>query len=547
MANTIPCPNPVCTHEFALAQLQAAAQLSCPKCGFKMQGKGTAKPTPPAPAKSAPPPAKPIVAKAKAAPAAQPRIAPASAVVTAQPVAATSLPPLAAPIAAQPMPPLATPILASPVAAAVVEPPKPAATNEESVAEGMFFNPDLTVNAGPLVRRSSGAKHKFSWLRLLLILFAIGFAVCVVVGVVGATVWLLLGKDGGSGLSEKERVPGTIYYGQIRSKEGNEKVYKLALVKEQWEVDQDMKSRFEAHAAWKHRDYDFFFAVVVKDYGMQKPRDAEMLRIGIDKLENVFGDALEIGKKAEPAKIGERASQKIEFKGQIKASNWRGECYMFFQNGIAYWLFIASPDKETIDYFAEKLPESNFFVESERRAWREQQPPSKTFASTDARLTISGLESVWEKVSDSKADDANGVLYLSGKYQSEKNNRKNATLLVFTFENKGDLKEAMATGRAYLDSKYKNENENYKVALATEVIPGQTDAGAAEEIGNRRGRIVDLKRTFNDEIQRYFLFGVVTQGDLGYGILCECSWDSRQIWRQDFLDVIRTIHFDKSE
>jgi hypothetical protein len=118
---------------------------------------------------------------------------------------------------------------------------------------------------------------------------------------------------------------------------------------------------------------------------------------------------------------------------------------------------------------------------------------------------------------------------------------------VYTFEKKGDVKEAMKTARDSLDSMVKNENENYKVALAVEVTAGQSEVGALDDIGNRRGRLVDLKRSFNDEIQRYILLAVVNEPDIVYGIRCDCSWESRQIWRQDFIEVMRGMKFKKGE
>jgi len=143
--------------------------------------------------------------------------------------------------------------------------------------------------------------------------------------------------------------------------------------------------------------------------------------------------------------------------------------------------------------------------------------------------------------------DENGTLYLSGKYLREKDNRKNASMLVITLKKEDDLKATMKAAREYLDAKVKNDNENYKIALAAEVSAGQTDGGAQENIGNRPGRLVDLKRQFNDEVQRYYLLAVVNEADSSYAILCDCTWDSRQIWRQDFLDVIRSMNFKKAD
>ncbi len=94
MANKLPCPNPTCTHEFSQAELQAAAQLACPKCGFRMQGRAAA----PAPkAARAPTAAKPAPAPLKpAAPAPAPKPVASAPAKTATPIAAQPKPVAAA-------------------------------------------------------------------------------------------------------------------------------------------------------------------------------------------------------------------------------------------------------------------------------------------------------------------------------------------------------------------------------------------------------------------------------------------------------------------
>jgi hypothetical protein len=108
-------------------------------------------------------------------------------------------------------------------------------------------------------------------------------------------------------------------------------------------------------------------------------------------------------------------------------------------------------------------------------------------------------------------------------------------------EKKDDLKAALKAAREHLEAKEKDGNERAKILQAAE--DGQTESGTEGDVGNRRGRMVDLKLQIGDEPepQRYYLLSVVNDPDACYAILCECSWKSRPIWRQDFLDVLRTL------
>ena len=565
MANTIPCPNPMCTHSFSMAELQAATQLLCPKCGFRMQGKGSAAPPPAAlPAKpplanqaAAPSPApaavkaaleqrrkldqnqpvpKPAPAAQKAAPPIKPAVAkpiatPAPAkVAMATPVPASAKPASAVAAAS---PPMATPI-------ATGEPPPAAPPADESLPDEAFFNPDFGGGTGTLVRTGAKPKKKFNWMRLLVISFAVGFAICVVVIAVGFVINFFGGVQALFSKSEGDTVIGTIR----NAKNESEEIYKLVLPKKDWSPDTEVKRSLKAHTAWRHNTQDFWFALVVKDYGMVKPRDAEMLREGIEKLEEQFGPAMELAKMAESVKFGALTAQKLQFAGIIREARWLGECYMFFNSGIAYWLFIASPDGADIERFGAELPEKNIFTISERRGWREQPVPVVTFASDNAKIEMTAPKEVWEKAPNSKDDYETGELFLFGVFLDKKDNRKNASLHVIRIAKKENLVDAVKAAQEVLDAKVKADNKDFKIvhaADAADTTAGQKEMGEVTDVGNRRGRMIDLKLQENEKPIRYYLVAVINESDGGYAILCECAWDSRQIWRQDFLDILRSL------
>src|SRR5260370_32192106 len=148
---------------------------------------------------------------------------------------------------------------------------------------------------------------RFRWMRVVIRLFGGGLGGCVGIGGVGGLVWLLPALQGVRDVFSPD---GDSYIGRIRnSKNESEKVYKLVLARKEWLVDSEIARRFGAHAAWKSVDCDFWFALCVKDYGMQKPRDAEMLRLGFDKLEAHFGTDMELDAKAQAVTFGALPAQ----------------------------------------------------------------------------------------------------------------------------------------------------------------------------------------------------------------------------------------------
>ena len=251
-------------------------------------------------------------------------------------------------------------------------------------------------------------------MRFLVVAFTIGFAASIVIIAITAIVWVFMGPDGWHAFGPE----GETYTGTMRNaKTGHtEKIYKLVLPRDDSALDPDVKEGFKAHVAWKHKEKDFWFALAVKDFGMAKPRNAEMVRDGIDRLEKYFGTDLELGEKAEPVQFGTLSAQKLAFRGVIREAKWLGECYMFFKDGFAYWLFIGSPDETVVERFAQELPEKHVFVISDRRGWREQPPVMDTFTSLNGKVVMTGPKEVWKK-GNALDEDETGQLLLTGIYR----------------------------------------------------------------------------------------------------------------------------------
>ena len=565
MASAIPCPNPTCTHQFSAPELQAAAHVLCPKCGFRMQGQGKAsaappKPAPakPAPAKPAPPAKAPAVkspAPAKPAPVAasnpcpNPTCTHQFSVADLQSAAQIQCPrcgfrfpgkgkPSVAPAleipapkpAAAPVPlPEASPIAATPILAAPVDPAEPMAA---PIPNDALFSP-----REPSVRPTQ-SKSNAGCLRIVLMLVGLGFALSIIVT---AAVLAVVFWPSGLNLTKGATGPDEVsLLGPMRNKKGvEENVFQLSFKRKEWISDDEIAPRFGTRFAWKHRSRDVWLAIVVQDFETYRPRDADLLRTAIDKLNGHFKDGLELGEKAIPVRANGLAMQKLQFKGQLNASSWLGECYIFFHHGVAYWMFISSPDWDQVEEWATAFTEKNFKVESDRRGWREQPAPTETFKSINESVALTVPKGVWEK-QIAKDTDENGELLLVGRYQEEKDNRKNAVILVFTQPAKENLKDATTAVREYLDKDFKNRNEKYRFLLAE----GKAETGEVVDVGNKRGTLVDLKLVLTDDEKaepRYFLLAVINEKEKVYAVRCECLWESRQIWRQEFLEILRTL------
>ena len=156
-------------------------------------------------------------------------------------------------------------------------------------------------------------------------------------------------------------------------------------------------------------------------------------------------------------------------------------------------------------------------------------------------MTVQAAEGVWEKFPPLE-EEARIDLYLAGKYLKEKDNRKNASAMLLALDKQADTKEAMKAARDFVDKSKKAEYKDATLALAGgDEIPQQGELGTLSKFGNRHGRLVELRLQDKDQPLRYLMLAVIAEPDRTIAVVCECSWDNRLIWREDFRDLLSTL------
>jgi hypothetical protein len=506
----LPCPNPACTHQFSASELKGATALKCPRCGTVFQFR-----------QAAPPPAKPAAPVAKPAPA-----------VTGKPV------PLARPVALPVAAPAARPVaVAAPVARPAPTPTSagpPSAPVARSPAHERPPVPDEKL-VSPMVRARLRGRGTSTVKRLIGVVVFLIVAGGAVLAFVAYRNRLQKEQDAVKGNVAKSGEDSKFTGRMLNVNNSDEKAFQIVASAKTWRQDEGLKRGLKAILALKRSEGDdgeqsraAWIAAAAKDFGLRKPRDAELVKEGLERLENLFGETLELKEKPESKELAGRRAQAIEFKGTLKQVVWRGECYMLTRHGIGYWFYIAAP---TLPEAREELEElqkdkRGFALADERDGWSEQPPKSETFRSDKLPLSLTAQEAVWQKQDVNEVDE-HGVLLLYGRYLQEKDNRKNARVLVVALEKQATPLKA---ARSYFEEERKKENKDYQFEPSGEGV-----------IGERKIAYVEVKVQLGPQPTRYFLIAAIQGQANTIGILCDSTWESRQIWRQDFLDLLKTF------
>jgi hypothetical protein len=402
--------------------------------------------------------------------------------------------------------------------------------------------PSLSLGDGPLVRSRGPVTNRWSAVHYLILTFAL-----LVVGAV-VTFIILYVPRGSHGLQGFFTEDGRqTYRGLVRNlKNEQENVFKLVVADGQWQMlEKKTRDAFvKPLLGLKHAKDDAWFVIAVDDYGMQRPREAELMKVAVESLENYFGESLELANKTQPSTLGGEEAVRLKFKGTVNAVVWSGEVHVLAHHGFGYWLYVAAPTWEEAEQVKADLDGQGkgLALYTERRGWREQPPKMQTFRGGAAPLSVTVPDGVWEETS-AKDEEETGELFLFGRFKREKNNLKNAAFLIFSLDKKGDLHESMKAARNYVEKRKQEENAKYKLIAAEEGV----EAGALTQVGDHPGCIVELKLVLGDETRRYYLLAVVHHGDKAFIARGDCVWEHRQIWRQDFRSALANWRFTKAE
>jgi hypothetical protein len=394
---------------------------------------------------------------------------------------------------------------------------------------------------GPLVRARGPVTNRWSAVHYLILTFALLVLGAVVTFVV---LYVPRGSHGLQGFFTEDGQQ--TYRGLVRNlKNEQENVFKLVVAEGQWQMlEKSTKDAFvKPVLGLKHATDDAWFVIAVDDYGMQRPRDAELMKIAVESLENYFGASLELENKTRPSTLGGAEAMQLKFKGTVNAVVWSGEVHMLAHHGFGYWLYVAAPTWEEAERVKAELDDSSrLALQTDRRGWRQQPPKMQTFRGGAAPFTVTVPDGVWEETS-AKDEEETGELFLFGRFKREKNNLKNAAFLIFSLDKKGDLHESMKATRDYVEKRKQEENPKYKLIAAE----AGAEAGALTQVGDRQGCVLELKLILGDETRRYYLLAVVHHGERAFAARGDCVWEHRQIWRQDFLNALASWEFTKAE
>ncbi len=542
MPPTFPCPNPVCTQVFSADAVQGASSLVCPRCGTKFEFRPLAPAPVPAAPKAAPqrPPGQtPRVAASPAKPASRPAgPAPARAsahappplpVPIARPVAGAVrvAPPPLPPKPAAPPPPLAAPV--APMAAPLAGAPAAAPTLA-------FGSPSDVLLKAPRRRRGLPG-----WLTAALIVVPVFGAVAGLVlwaTYAGFSLWSL--PTPGTALSDAQ-AKGFIQQGNFRINPPGPP----------WKQDTALQVQMHVDLAYRRTGPSSCMALAFKDYQTRLPRDAELIDDALGKI-NLFLTNVEYEQKPKgEQKLGGRPALALEFTGEDPEHVLvEGECLTTAYRGFGYWFFTWGPQDDHDNLTAEWADlRQGFAMGKLREGWSEAPPKTLTLVGNKLPYQLDYVEDVWRK-QELDGYDRRADAVLMGYDPKDKDARRGdltAVVQVLGLEKAKDLGEAVKEARAYLlemEKEKQADADQYNFPGATmEVVADKSlpNADNDADVGAFRGHITKFDVKKSADQQKYVVLAVVRQEADVLAVVCECAWERRNYWEQEFTPLLAKL------
>lgn len=323
--------------------------------------------------------------------------------------------------------------------------------------------------------------------------------------------------------------------------------FRLRVDQGEWKENAAARLGLRAFFTLEKTASPFWLAVAAEDFGTRNPRDAELEKGAVNRLENFFTDSgLEWEPRLPVERLAGRLPGRIVFQGERDKVLVRGECCTFGYRGIGYWIFLWAPANQNKNWQKTRgelaallhSEDRGFMLLEGRRGWEERPPQQDTFKGSKRPFALRGLKGLWEEF-PATDEDPLGELYLQRQSAREaKDPVRGVTVLVLVIPKKAaSWRSAVDEAKDHLAKRQPVVDQKPKLKLA----PGQTHMlGVKKQIGNVLGRVVELK-IINGNLENFAVMAVVRRARHVLVIQCQCPWKDRTSWRGEFNQMLETF------
>ncbi len=307
----------------------------------------------------------------------------------------------------------------------------------------------------------------------------------------------------------------------------------------QWKLDDKLRLFGVAQLlAMRRAEPNAWMVLAARDYQKRAPRDGEMVEEAVNRLGAYF-QGLEWELRPDEDWAGRRA-QHLTFQGDVNHVVMSGDCLLFTDKGLGYWLTTWAP-ASTADLSREDLRHvrQGLALLKERDGWQEATSPVQTFRGHEIPYSLRDTEELWKEWPTPKDVEKAADLVLQARDRLEaKDIDKMAQVVVLLLPKQADLTKAAHAARAHLEE----QQRLLYPATTLDVLRDQEGPqDRAAPVGAVPGHLTKFRVKNSPDRQRFVVLAVVQQPERVLAIQCECDWKRRSLWEGDFKQLLSTF------
>jgi hypothetical protein len=422
------------------------------------------------------------------------------------------------------LPKSAAKVVAPPVPAPVIAPPAAKPVADEALTEG--FTPEL--GGGTIIARRSLPRRSTLYRRVagtLVVLAALGGT--------GLGSWWLYRAKLASGADSAGKP---------------EASHALPALGPGWKKDADLQLRMQVNRAARRSQPAAAMAFFTHDYKTRLPGKAELIDAALEKLHNQF-KRVEWEQSSGETRLGEQEALAIDFDAtDAQDVDVLGTAYLLGYRGVGYWLLLWAPavDNNAAAAEIERVRASFALGQGFREGWRERPPETITLAVAAAGVSLACTKAVWEE-QELAGYDPKAVRVVKGAFpvdgstrQRDRHAGRGAIVQVLVVDGAAD-NSAAERARAYVLANQKDPDRGGypKTTMAPIKAKDGDEQDRDSDFGALHGRLTKLRMTNTEDRERFVVLGVVSRpnGRL-LAVWCECDWELREYWDQEFAALL---------
>ena len=318
-----------------------------------------------------------------------------------------------------------------------------------------------------------------------------------------------------------------------------------------WKQDTALQVQMHVDLAYRRTGPSSAVALAFKDYQTRLPRDAELIDDALGKI-NIYLTNVEFELKPKgEQKLGGRPALALEFTGEDPEHVLvEGECLATAYRGFGYWFFSWGPQDQHDNLTAEWANlRQGFALGKLREGWTEAPPKTLTITGNKLPYKLDYAENVWRK-EEPDGYDRRADAVLMGYDPKDKEARRGelvAVVQVLDLDKAADLDGAVKEARDHLlemEKEKQADGDQYSFPGATmEVVTDKSlpNADNNTDVGAFRGHVTKFDVKKSAEQQKYVVLAVVRQNEDVLAVVCECAWERRDYWEQEFTPLLAKL------